>query len=160
MRSFAAGNLVARRFVSVSASTPMAYFSTAFASTNTRLFTKSHEWVEFDDAAKTAVLGLSNHAIKELNDITFVDFPAVGTAIEQDAPICSIESVKAVVDFKAPCTGTIAEFNTTYEDVANLAKLKDGGAETAEGWFFKVKDVAVDKSKLMTEAEFEKFCSE
>ncbi len=157
MRSFIARRVVVAPSTSFMMTTPMAFCSTAFAST--KLYTKSHEWIEIDEASKTAVLGLANYAIKELNDITFVDFPAVGTGITQEAPICSIESVKAVVEFKSPCTGEIAEINSAYEDSANLANLKDGGAETAEGWFFKVKNVSVDKSGLMSAEEFEKFCA-
>ena len=135
---------------------PRAFFSVAFASE--KLFTKSHEWVIIDDASKTATIGLANYAIKELNDITYVDLPAVGTAITQDEEICSIESVKAVVGMKAPVSGELSEVNMNFEDAANLAKLKDGGAENeAENWFFKAKDVSYDKSSLMTAEEFNKF---
>lgn len=134
---------------------PRAY--TAVACASTKLFTKSHEWVEWDEAAKTAVLGLSNHAVKELNDITYIDLPAVGTKVEQDADICSIESVKAVVPMKAAINGTISEINSSYEDAANLAKLKDGGAEGEAGWILKLTGVSGDRSLLMTQEEFAKF---
>ena len=136
----------------------MCFTSHAFAST--KLYTKSHEWVELDEAAKTAVVGLSNYSLKELNDITYIDFPATGTKVEQDGEICSIESVKAVVDFKAPVSGTITEVNSAFEDASNLAKLKNGGAEEADGWFFKLSDVTANKEDLMTLEEFEKFVAE
>jgi glycine cleavage system H lipoate-binding protein len=166
MRSFIVRRVVAVPSTSfMMTTTPMAFCSAAFAST--KLYTKSHEWIEIDEASKTAVLGLSNYAIKQLNDITFgipaeytfIEFPAVGTGITQDAPICSIECLKADIVLTSPCAGEIAEINSFYEDSANLANLMDGGAENAEGWLFKVKNVSVDKSGLMSAEEFEKFCA-
>ncbi len=157
MRSF-----VSRRVATNSSSmlvAPRAFISSCFAST--KLYTKSHEWVIVDDAAKTATLGLANYAIKELNDITFIDLPSVGTKITQGEDVCSIESVKAVVTFKAPVSGELTQSNSTFEDVANLAKLKDGGAEVeGENWLFRVKDISYDSSALMTAEEFDKFCQE
>ncbi len=167
MRSFIARRVVVVPSTSFMMTTPMAFCSAAFAST--KLYTKSHEWIEIDEASKTAVLGLSNYAIKELHDwfsgvpvdIIFIEFPAVGTAITQGRYLWTIESLNSKIHagFTSPCTGETAEVNSFYEDSANLANLKNGVAETAEGWLFKVKNVSVDKSEMMSAEEFKKFCA-
>jgi glycine cleavage system H protein len=135
---------------------PRAFSAMAFAST--KLFSKSHEWVQWDEATKTAVVGLSDYAVNSLKDITYIDLPATGTEVTQDGAICQIESVKAVVFFNSPVNGTVSEVNGAYAEAENLAKLKNGGAEQEAGWIVKLSGVSGDKSALMTADEFKKFC--
>ena len=45
----------------------------------TRYFTKDHEWI--DVAGDTGTVGITDYAQGQLGDITFVELPAVGTAV-------------------------------------------------------------------------------
>jgi glycine cleavage system H protein len=128
---------------------------------STRLYTKTHEWVDYDEGAKTAVVGLTEYAVKELKDITYIDLPAPGTKYEEGDDICSIESVKAVVALKSPCVGTLDTANAEFDDSAQLIRFKDGNAEKAENWIAKLKDcslTAEGKAALMNKQQFDAFC--
>ena len=41
-------------------------------------FTKSHEWILFDEDENTAKIGISDYAQEELGDIVFVNLPEIG----------------------------------------------------------------------------------
>ena len=42
-------------------------------------FTKTHEWIEYDDVTEIATIGITDHAQAELGDIVHVDLPELGT---------------------------------------------------------------------------------
>ena len=55
-----------------------------------RLFAKSHEWIDFDDVAKTGRLGISKYAADQLGDIVHVDLPSEeGLSLSQGESIVS-----------------------------------------------------------------------
>ena len=64
-------------------------------SANELLYTKSHEWVLFSDD-KTAKVGLTDYAQKQLGDLVFVNLPSEGDEAEAGAAVADVESVKAV----------------------------------------------------------------
>jgi glycine cleavage system H protein len=74
-------------------------------------YTKEHEWVRGNGAS--GVVGITDHAQKELGDIVYVDLPRVGTRVEKGKTMGSVESVKAVSDVYAPVSGEVAEVNDT-----------------------------------------------
>ena len=45
------------------------------------LYTKDHEWVRLDED-DTATVGITDYAQESLGDITFVEFPEVGSKFE------------------------------------------------------------------------------
>src|SRR5436853_6610700 len=72
-------------------------------------YTKEHEWVRVEE--DIAVVGITDHAQKELGDIVYVDLPKVGATVEQGKSLGSVESVKAVSDIYAPVSGEVIEVN-------------------------------------------------
>ena len=74
-------------------------------------YTKEHEWVRAEGDA--GVVGITDHAQKELGDIVYVDLPKPGTHVEQGKTLGSVESVKAVSDIYAPVSGEVMEVNAT-----------------------------------------------
>ena len=72
-------------------------------------YTKEHEWVRVEGGI--AVVGITDHAQKELGDIVYVDLPKVGARLEQGKTLGSVESVKAVSDIFAPVSGEVTEIN-------------------------------------------------
>ena len=65
-------------------------------------YTKEHAWVRAEGAE--ALVGITDHAQKELGDIVFVETPHVGTALSRSKPFGVVESVKSVSDLHAPVT--------------------------------------------------------
>lgn len=105
-------------------------------------YTKAHEWIHLQ--GNLARVGITEHAAAELGDIVFVELPAVGTSVQKDDNLATVESVKAVGDVFAPAAGTVVEVNTELEsapetinssphelgwivvlDVSDLADLED-----------------------------------
>ena len=96
-------------------------------------FAKSHEWAFGEGGA--AVVGISDHAQKEISDIVFVELPKAGAKVEQGKACAVIESVKAAADFYAPVSGEVIEVNEALADNPALVNQSPHG----EGWFFKIR---------------------
>ncbi len=73
-------------------------------------YTKSHEWVRL--VGDTAVVGITDHAQKELTDIVFVELPAVGRAVKAGEACAVVESVKTASDIYSPVSGEIIAVNS------------------------------------------------
>ncbi|RME73318.1 MAG: glycine cleavage system protein GcvH [Verrucomicrobia bacterium] len=79
------------------------------------LYTREHEWVrKVDD--NTVVVGITDYAQESLGDVTYVELPAVGDAVEKGATFGVVESVKAASDLYAPVSGEVVEINETLTD--------------------------------------------
>lgn len=120
-----------------------------------RKYSESHEWVQEENG--TFRIGLTKHAVEELQDLVFLDLKEEGTELKKGDPFGEVESVKAVADMYSPVTGTIEEahisittdLDTLYEDPFH------------EGWLIRVKPS--DKSELddlMNRDEYEKHIAE
>ncbi len=96
-------------------------------------FAKTHEWVRVEGAE--AVVGISDHAQRELTDIVYVELPAVGAAVEAGHPCAVVESVKAASDIYAPVSGQVTATNA---DLAEHPELVNQDA-FGKGWMFKLK---------------------
>ena len=97
-----------------------------------RYFTKDHEWIDVDGDVGT--VGITDYAQGQLGDITFVELPAVGQAIEQGNAVSVVDSVKAASDVYSPVSGTVTEINDELEGVPELV---NSDAE-ASGWLFRL----------------------
>lgn len=100
--------------------------------TNCR-FAKTHEWAFAE--GDIAVVGISDHAQKEISDVVFVELPKLGVKVEQGKPCAVIESVKAAADFFAPVSGEVTEVNDAIVENPALVNQSPHG----DGWFFKIK---------------------
>ena len=98
-----------------------------------RKYSKSHEWFKLDGDIVT--IGITRFAANELTDITFVDLPAVGTAIAAGKRFGEIESVKATSDLMSSVTGQIVEINSR---LANEPELVNNDSFDG-GWMIKLK---------------------
>ena len=98
-----------------------------------RKYSKSHEWFKLDGDVVT--VGITRFAANELTDITFVDLPAVGTAIAAGKRFGEIESVQATSDLMSSVTGQIVETNSR---LANEPELVNNDSFDG-GWMIKLK---------------------
>ncbi|MDQ2947136.1 MAG: glycine cleavage system protein GcvH [Acidobacteriota bacterium] len=110
-------------------------------------FTKEHEWVRLEQ--DIGVIGITDHAQKELGDIVYVDLPKVGTKVEQGKSLGSVESVKAVSDIYAPVSGEIVEINDALATAPEKLNEDPHGA----AWLVKIRLSKVDEIKQLLSAE-------
>ena len=96
-------------------------------------YSTTHEWALLEGDLVT--VGITKFAADQLTDVTFVEVPAKGKAVEAGKPCGNVETVKAVSDIYSPVAGIVAEGNT--------ALATDAGPLTADpfgkGWLFKVR---------------------
>ncbi len=74
-----------------------------------RRYTDTHEWHKSD--GKTVTLGITRFAIDELTDITYVQLPKPGAAVQAGGAIGEIESVKATSELYSGICGKVVEVN-------------------------------------------------
>ena len=58
-------------------------------------YSKDHEWARLEEDG-TITIGITQHAVDALGDITMVTLPEVGSSIESGENFGDIDSVKAV----------------------------------------------------------------
>ena len=116
-------------------------------------YTKDDEWVKMLDDT-TALIGITDYAQDQLNDIVFVTLPAVGDEVTADTAFGDVESVKAVSDVMSPVSGKIAEINEELDDAPELLNSDPYGA-----WIFKVTDIT-DFADLLDAEAYEAFTKE
>jgi glycine cleavage system H protein len=110
-------------------------------------YTKEHEWVQI--AGDVGIVGITDHAQKELGDIVYVDLPKVGTRVEKGKPLGSVESVKAVSDIFAPLSGEVLEVNDILSNKPETLNEDPHGA----GWLVKIKLSAPGEIQQLLSAE-------
>ncbi len=116
---------------------------------NDRKYLKSHEWCVVEDGIAT--IGISDHAVKHLEDIVFLDLPEVGSQVSAGASFGEIESVKAVSDLYSPVSGEVVDTNEALvDDIESLNS--DNALDT--GWMLKVK-FTEESADLMDAAAYE-----
>ena len=109
---------------------------------NDRMYTKSHEWVLFENDT-TATVGVSDFAQSELGDLVFVNLPQVGDTVTAGEVFADVESVKAVSDVFCPVSGTVLAVNEALLDAPQTIN------ETPyDAWLIKVADIT-DKVELL-----------
>lgn len=98
-------------------------------------YTKDDEWIKMLDDT-TALVGITDYAQDQLNDIVFVTLPAVGDEVTADTPFGDVESVKAVSDLMCPVTGVVAEVNEELDGAPELLNSDPYG-----NWIIKVENI-------------------
>jgi glycine cleavage system H protein len=99
----------------------------------TRYFSQDHEWIEVE--GDTGTVGITDYAQGQLGDITFVELPAVGQAVNKGESVSVVDSVKAASDVYAPVGGEVTQVNDALTDAPELV---NSDAEVG-GWLFRIK---------------------
>jgi glycine cleavage system H protein len=105
-------------------------------------YTESHEWAKSVDGE--ILVGITDFAVKELQDLVFITLPRPGSAVERGKRFGEIESVKAVVDLFSPVTGTISAVNDALEKDLDLLAQDPFG----KGWMIRVKPAGTVEDAL------------
>lgn len=116
-----------------------------------RKYAESHEWhlVEGD----TVTIGITEHAVDQLTDITFVEMKPAGTEIGAGDAVGEVESVKTTSDIYTGVAGEIVEVNEALNDSPELINSDPYG----KGWLVKIKvSDASGLEKLMDASDYDK----
>jgi glycine cleavage system H protein len=112
-----------------------------------RRYLDTHEWHRTDGPVVT--LGLTQFAVDELTDVTYVQLPKPGTAIKAGQSVGEIESVKATSDLYTGITGTIAEVNAAAVNDPSLINKDPFNA----GWLLKITPSNPDELNRLMDAK-------
>ncbi|MDO9465589.1 MAG: glycine cleavage system protein GcvH [bacterium] len=112
-------------------------------------FLETHEWINV--SGNIGRVGLSKHAVKELNEVIFIELPEVGVQVSQGKPFGTVESVKAVFDLNSPVTGKVINVNQSIKD--SPEKVTSDPYE--EGWMIEIE--LSDISELNSLMDYEEY---
>lgn len=114
-------------------------------------YTKDHEWARKEGTRYR--IGISQHAVDQLGDVTLVNFDAkVGATIEAGKAIGTVESVKAVSDVYSPFTGKVVEVNTALDTAPEAINEEPYG----KGWMIVI-EATGSEPELMDSAAYATF---
>ncbi|MDQ4031007.1 MAG: glycine cleavage system protein GcvH [Actinomycetota bacterium] len=112
-------------------------------------YTTDHEWARQRDAV--VVVGLTEHAQRQLGDVVFVELPSVGDRVDAGEPFGTVESVKAVSEIYAPVAGQITKVNEGLSDSPESINTEPYG----NGWLVEIEmENASPATGLLTAAEY------
>lgn len=83
-----------------------------------RTYTSEHIWLLEDEDGFT--IGISDYAQAQLEEVVYVDMPAVGDPLEAGKEFGSVESMKSVNALFAPVAGEVTAINTSLESRPGL----------------------------------------
>ena len=117
------------------------------------MYSKSHQWIKMLDDG-SALIGITDFAQDELNEIVFINLPLAGDEVVMDEPLGDVESVKAVSDILCPVTATVVEIN---EEVLDSPQLINEDPYAA--WLIRVENIT-DKIDLLDAGDYKVHCEE
>ncbi len=115
-----------------------------------RRYLKTHEW--FKPQGDLIVVGITEHAVHELTDITFVQLPAIGRKVKAGESFGEVESVKATSELYSGMDGEVVEVNEQLAGDPGL--LNRDPFESA--WIMKIRPTNKSQyDSLLTPADYE-----
>ncbi len=115
-------------------------------------YTEDHEWIKID--GEVAIIGVTDHAQKELGDIVFVEVETEGETLEANEKFGTIEAVKTVSDLFLPAAGKVLEFNESL----NTEPEQINSDPYGKGWIIKLKlNNPADLDQLLDAEAYAKF---
>ena len=96
-------------------------------------YTREHEWMKIEN--EQCRIGITDYAQKTLHEVVYVDLPARGEILTQNASLGTVESVKAVSEMYSPISGQVAERNESLVNSPEMVNQDPYGA----GWIAVVK---------------------
>lgn len=118
-------------------------------------YQESHEWLRVE--GDEGVIGISDYAQSELNDVVYVELPEVGDALEKGEEFGTVESVKAASELYMPVSGEVIAVNEGLDDSPELVNQDPYG----EGWMVRVRLMAPDEvGELLNAAAYKAICEQ
>jgi glycine cleavage system H protein len=121
------------------------------ASPADRRYLPTHEWHKLEGGL--VVIGLSQFAVEELTDITFLDIKKKAGPIRPGESFGEIESVKATSELYCGLAGTVVAFNQQAIDSPALINQDPFG----QGWLVKVQPADLKQLEaLLSAADYDR----
>ena len=115
-------------------------------------YTPTHEWVHLN--GKTATVGITDHAQKEISDVVFIELPKPDRNLAQKESAMVIESVKAAFDIYAPLSGRVTKVNDPLQNHPELVNQ----SPHEKGWLFEIECSNLKELEgLLNEAQYLEF---
>ncbi len=115
-------------------------------------YTKDHEWARKE--GDLVRIGVTSYAVEQLGDVTLVDLPKVGDAVDAHGHFGDIESVKTVSELFAPIAGVVVEINGALD--GSPERVNEGCYD--EGWMIVLRPSGgLDDHGLMDAAAYEAY---
>ena len=95
-------------------------------------YTKEHEWIRQNGSA--FLVGITDYAVKMLNDIVYVNFPEVGATLKSNDVFGQVESVKTVSDVYMPVSGIVLKINSKLTQTPELLT----SSPYNDGWMLEI----------------------
>ncbi len=102
-------------------------------------YRETHEWARRE--GDIVIVGISDYAQEELQDVVYVELPEVGAVVEPEKEFGAIESVKAAFNLWTPVSGEIIEVNEELEDAPELINEYPYSL----GWLIKIRMINPDE---------------
>ncbi len=115
-------------------------------------YSKEHTWLRLSGGR--AVIGITDHAQKEMGEIVFVDLPEEGVQIEKAEVFGTLESSKTVAELYAPISGEVVTANRDLDEEPTLVNDDPYG----NGWLITMEiDDPDEVEGLLNSVEYENF---
>jgi len=113
-------------------------------------YSKEHEWVRLE--GKTAVVGITDYAQRQLHEIVYVEVQREGSEVKQFETMGTVESVKSVSDVFSPVSGKITKVNAELAESPELLNQDPYG----KGWIAEINltDFRRDSQNLLTAKQY------
>lgn len=120
------------------------------------LYAESHEWLAIteENGRKVGLIGITDFAVKELNDIVHMVLPKVGAKVAAGKEFGEVESVKAVSPLYSPVNGEVLSVNDGLPKKLEILATDPYGA----GWMLKVALAGDAPTGLLDLAAYRKQC--
>lgn len=113
-------------------------------------YAPTHEWAAVE--GDIATVGLTQFAVDQLTDVTYLELPKVGRAVTAGEEIGIIESVKSTSPIYAPVAGEVVEANESA--AANLEVVN--ADPFGRGWLVKIRLApGAGIGHLLTKAQYD-----
>jgi glycine cleavage system H protein len=112
-------------------------------------YSNDFEWIKIE--GDKVRMGITDYAQKQLREIVYAELPAQGTAVKQNEPYGTLESVKAVSDLLAAISGTIEEVNAEVQSKPEILNEDP----YVKGWIILVKPANL-QAELANLMDFDK----
>jgi glycine cleavage system H protein len=118
-------------------------------------YLESHEWIRVE--GDEALIGISDYAQDELNDIVYVELPEAGDSLEKGEEFGTVESVKAASELYMPASGEVLAVNDALEDSPGLINQDPFG----DGWMLRIRLMDPQElEELLNLEEYKAICEE
>jgi glycine cleavage system H protein len=126
----------------------------AFKTPENLRYARTDEWLLIE--GDTATLGISDYAQDALNDIVFVELPAVGATFAAGESFGTVESVKAASELVTPVAGEVIAVNSALENKPETMNSDPYG----EGWLVRLRiSDSGSAAGLMDAAAYTEYCA-